>query len=237
MLEFYPQIKWVHIAAVIAAASLFALRGAGVLAGARWPMCGAAALPQLHHRHGAADRGADAGDDPAPVSVRARLADGQGAAARRLRRARHAWRSSAPARSASQAWCYVAALLVFLFIVSIARAHHPLGIFARLADALSHAVPSTRRSLQAWHHLCGYCLSTVRLTWIKVARADMRQNCAAKPHAGSASMKKLDTRCRLRRRARSRPAASKPAPHRQGAAPPTPAARSRAISVRRRASR
>jgi uncharacterized membrane protein SirB2 len=32
-----------------------------------------------------------------------------------------------------RASCYVAALLVFLFIVSIARAHDPLGIFARFA--------------------------------------------------------------------------------------------------------
>ena len=38
MLEFYPDIRWVHICAVIASGSLFALRGAGVLAGARWPM-------------------------------------------------------------------------------------------------------------------------------------------------------------------------------------------------------
>src|SRR6476659_8236138 len=38
MSEFYPDIKWVHICAVIASGSLFALRGAGVLAGARWPM-------------------------------------------------------------------------------------------------------------------------------------------------------------------------------------------------------
>ena len=38
MIEFYPDIKWVHICAVIASGTLFALRGAGVLAGARWPM-------------------------------------------------------------------------------------------------------------------------------------------------------------------------------------------------------
>jgi len=38
MPEFYPEIRWVHIAAVIASGSLFVLRGAGVLAGARWPM-------------------------------------------------------------------------------------------------------------------------------------------------------------------------------------------------------
>jgi uncharacterized membrane protein SirB2 len=38
MIEFYPDIKWVHVCAVIASGVLFALRGAGVLADARWPM-------------------------------------------------------------------------------------------------------------------------------------------------------------------------------------------------------
>ena len=38
MIEFYPQIRAVHIGAVIASGALFALRGAGVLSGARWPM-------------------------------------------------------------------------------------------------------------------------------------------------------------------------------------------------------
>jgi uncharacterized membrane protein SirB2 len=38
MLEFYPQIKAVHIAAVIASGSLFALRGAAVQFGAKWAM-------------------------------------------------------------------------------------------------------------------------------------------------------------------------------------------------------
>lgn len=38
MLEFYLQIKSVHIAAALASGGLFALRGIAVLAGARWPM-------------------------------------------------------------------------------------------------------------------------------------------------------------------------------------------------------
>ena len=38
MIEFYPQIRAVHIGAVIASGTLFALRGVGVLSGARWPM-------------------------------------------------------------------------------------------------------------------------------------------------------------------------------------------------------
>ena len=38
MIEFYPQIKWVHVAAVLASGSLFLVRGIAVHAGARWPM-------------------------------------------------------------------------------------------------------------------------------------------------------------------------------------------------------
>src|SRR3546814_9370768 len=37
MIEFYPQIKMFHIALALLSGGLFALRGAGVLAGMRWP--------------------------------------------------------------------------------------------------------------------------------------------------------------------------------------------------------
>jgi uncharacterized membrane protein SirB2 len=33
MIEFYPQVKWVHVCMVIASGSLFAIRGAGMLMG------------------------------------------------------------------------------------------------------------------------------------------------------------------------------------------------------------
>lgn len=38
MIEFYPQVRAVHIGAVLASGALFALRGAGVLSGMRWPL-------------------------------------------------------------------------------------------------------------------------------------------------------------------------------------------------------
>jgi uncharacterized membrane protein SirB2 len=38
MIEFHPQIKHVHVGCVMLSGLLFALRGVGVLAGARWPM-------------------------------------------------------------------------------------------------------------------------------------------------------------------------------------------------------
>lgn len=37
LIEFYPQVRQVHIAAVCTSGALFALRGAGVLAGHAWP--------------------------------------------------------------------------------------------------------------------------------------------------------------------------------------------------------
>jgi uncharacterized membrane protein SirB2 len=130
MFEFYPQIKWVHIAAVIASGSLFALRGAGVLAGARWPMwaplryltytidtvllTAALMLVTLLHQYPFVQ---------AWLTVKVCLllvyiVLGMFA----LRRAR---------TRRAQGWFYVAALAVFLFIVSVARAHHPLGILQR----------------------------------------------------------------------------------------------------------
>jgi uncharacterized membrane protein SirB2 len=129
MIEFYPQIKWVHVAAVIASGTLFALRGAGVLAGARWPMFAplryltytidtvlltaalmlATILHQYPFVHGW-------------LTVKVLLlvvyiALGSFA----LKRGR---------TPAARAGFFVAAVLVYLFIVSVARAHHPLGFFA-----------------------------------------------------------------------------------------------------------
>ena len=38
MIEFYAQIKGVHILAILCSGALFALRGTGLLMGMRWPM-------------------------------------------------------------------------------------------------------------------------------------------------------------------------------------------------------
>ena len=134
MIEFYAEIKWVHVAAVIASGSLFALRGAGVLAGARWPMFAplrylsytidtvlltaalmlATILHQYPFVHGW-------------LTVKVLLLVVYivlGSLA--LKRAR---------TPAARAWCFVAAVLVYLFIVSVARAHHPLGAFIWLSTS------------------------------------------------------------------------------------------------------
>ena len=41
MIEFYPQIKGVHVLAILCSGALFALRGGGLLLGMRWPRAAA----------------------------------------------------------------------------------------------------------------------------------------------------------------------------------------------------
>jgi uncharacterized membrane protein SirB2 len=130
MLEFYPQIKWVHIAAISASGLLFALRGGATLAGARWPMwsplryltytvdtvllTAALMLATLLHQYPFVH-----GWLTAKVLLLV------------LYVLLGTWALKRGRTQAIRTTCYVAALLVFLFIVSIARAHHPLGILAR----------------------------------------------------------------------------------------------------------
>jgi uncharacterized membrane protein SirB2 len=130
MFEFYPEIKWVHVAAVLTSGTLFALRGAGVLAGGRWPMwaplryltytidtvllTAALMLATLLHQYPFVN-----GWLTTKVLLLVVYVTLGSFALRRARSPR------------MRAACYLAALAVFLFIVSVARAHHPLGIFAR----------------------------------------------------------------------------------------------------------
>jgi uncharacterized membrane protein SirB2 len=126
MIEFYPEIRLVHVAAIIASGLLFALRGGAQLAGARWTM--AAPLRYLSYLI-----------DTTLLTAALMLATvlhqypfvhpwltvkvlllvvyvvlGSFA----LKRGR-TW--------AARLYCYLAALAVYLFIASVARTHHPLG--------------------------------------------------------------------------------------------------------------
>jgi len=124
----------VHVAAVIASGGLFALRGAGVLAGASWPMFAplrylsytidtvlltaalmlATILHQVPFVHGW-------------LTVKVLLLVVYivlGTLALKRARTRKA-----------RAWCLAAALLVYLFIASVARTHNPLGAFTWLATS------------------------------------------------------------------------------------------------------
>jgi len=137
VLEFYPQIRWVHIAAVIVSGSLFMVRGAGVLAGMRWPMW--APLRYLTYTV-----------DTVLLTAALMLAT-----ILHQYPFVHAWlttkvvllivyvllgtialkRGRTPR---ARAWCYATALFVFVYIASVARAHSPWGIIAHLARQASH---------------------------------------------------------------------------------------------------
>lgn len=127
MLEFYPQIKWVHIACVLASGGLFALRGAlvqlghaGVAhwAGLRWLSYAidttllTAALMLLSMLPGALFANGWL------LTKLALLCIYIGLGAFALSRAR-----TAGGRLA----CFVGALAVYGTVVGIARMHHPLG--------------------------------------------------------------------------------------------------------------
>ncbi len=129
MIEFYSQARAVHIGAVLCSGTLFAVRGAGVLAGARWPMAAAlrwssyaidtvlltaalvlvAMLPAaLFANHWLTVK---------LVLLLAYIALGS-LALKRSRSAR------------VRALCFVAALAVLAAMVGIARTHQPLGWLA-----------------------------------------------------------------------------------------------------------
>lgn len=131
MIEFYPQIKNVHVVTVLLSGGLFALRGLGVLLGARWPNAApvrwlsytidttllTAALMLLTILPGAMFANGW-------LAVKLTLLVAYvvlGAMA--LRRAR---------TRAARAGFYVAALVTYAYMIGVARAHHPLGVFALL---------------------------------------------------------------------------------------------------------
>ena len=132
MEEFYLQIRQVHIAVALASGGLFFLRGLGSIAfGAAWPMwapvrylsytidtvllTAALMLMTIVHQYPLVH---------AWLTVKVLLIVAYvvlGSFALKRARTRKA-----------QLGYYIAALLVFGFIYTVARAHNPLGIFADL---------------------------------------------------------------------------------------------------------
>jgi uncharacterized membrane protein SirB2 len=131
MLEFYPQIKFVHVAAVIASGSLFALRGLLMLARSRAAnhaalrflsyaidttlLTAALMLVTILHQYPFVQ---------AWLTVKVLLLVvyiALGTMALKRGRTRTV-----------QVACYFAALAVFAFIISVARAHDPRGFLAWL---------------------------------------------------------------------------------------------------------
>lgn len=126
MIEFYPQIRSVHILAVCLSGGLFALRGLGILARMRWPQ----AAPVRYLSYSIDTVLLTAALMLVTILPGALFANGWLTAklallvvyvvlgVYALRRGR---------TPAARAVCYVAALLVFATIFGIARYHHPLG--------------------------------------------------------------------------------------------------------------
>jgi uncharacterized membrane protein SirB2 len=129
MLEFYPQIKFAHIAAVIVSGALFLIRGLALNVGVRWAMTApvrylsyaidtvllgaalllAAMLHQYPFVHGW-------------LTVKVLLLIVYivlGSFALKRGRTR-----------AVRLVCWFVALLLYAYIIGVARAHHPAGIFA-----------------------------------------------------------------------------------------------------------
>ena len=126
MMEFYPQIRAVHIAMVIASGLLFAIRGAGVLAGMRWPM----RLPVKLLSYTIDTTLLTAALMLFTMLPKAMFGNGWLATKIVLLVVYIALGTMALKRARTRrmrAVFYVLALATFAFIVSIARAHHPLG--------------------------------------------------------------------------------------------------------------
>ena len=128
MIEFYPQIKQFHIFVALLSGSLFALRGAFLLGGARWPL----ALPVRWLSYAVDTSLLTAALMLLTILPGAMFANGWLAVkvalvvvyivlgVFALKRAR---------TPRTKLGFYLAALFVYLAIYSIARAHHPLGLF------------------------------------------------------------------------------------------------------------
>jgi uncharacterized membrane protein SirB2 len=131
MIEFYPQIKAVHVAAVIASGLLFLLRGAAIQLGASWAM----AAPLRYVSYSIDTVLLTAALMLATILHQFPFVQGWLTVKVILLVCYVVLGSFALKRGRTRAVrtsCWIAALLVYLFIVSVARAHHPLGVIALL---------------------------------------------------------------------------------------------------------
>lgn len=129
MIEFYPQIKLVHVACIVLSGALFALRGLGVLAGARWPM----ALPAKLLSYAIDTTLLTAALMLVTILPGGVFANGWLTVKLALLLVYIVLGSFALKRAKTRGGrfaCYVAALAVYAFMYTIARTHQPLGFFA-----------------------------------------------------------------------------------------------------------
>ena len=139
MLEYYLQVKWVHVAAVLCSGSLFFLRGALVQFGAaRWAM----AAPLRYGSYAIDTVLLTAALMLLTMLPRAMFANGWLLAKLGLLAAYVLLGTLALKRGRTPAvrrTCFVAALMAFCCMLAVARTHHPLGPLRLLQAALPTA--------------------------------------------------------------------------------------------------
>ena len=126
MIVYYDQIKWLHIAMVLASGSLFALRGVAMLANSRLAM----AAPVRFLSYGIDTTLLTAALMLATMLPGAMFANGWLTVKLCLVVAYVVLGSLALKRGrtrTARTIFFFAAVLVYLFIISVAYAHHPLG--------------------------------------------------------------------------------------------------------------
>lgn len=127
MIEFYAQIKWMHIAAVLASGSVFLLRGLLLQAGQQRI---AMAAPMRYLSYSIDTALLTAALMLLTILPHAVYANGWLTAKLVLLVVYVVLGTFALKRGRTpqvRLGCYLAALLVFGFMLTIARAHHPLG--------------------------------------------------------------------------------------------------------------
>jgi uncharacterized membrane protein SirB2 len=133
LLAWYPQLRALHIACVLLSGSLFLARGTGVLAGAAWPM----RKPVRLTSYAIDTLLLAAALALVAILPMALFANGWLVTKIALLLAYIALGTFALKRARTQrtrALCFVGAVAVFLFMISVARAHHPLGVFAEWVE-------------------------------------------------------------------------------------------------------
>jgi len=133
MMEFYPQIKWVHIFAVMCSGSLFFVRGLMLLNHMKVAM----AAPVRYLSYSIDTVLLTAALMLATVLPSAVFANGWLLEKIILLVVYIVLGSFALKRSQNpknRVWFFIAAVSVYAFMYSVARAHHPLGIFSALLN-------------------------------------------------------------------------------------------------------
>jgi uncharacterized membrane protein SirB2 len=128
MIEFYPQIRLLHITCVVLSGALFFLRGAGVLAGMHWPM----RLPVRLASYSIDTALLTAALMLVTMLPGAVFANGWLTTKLMLLVVYIVLGSLALKRARTPRLgllCFIAAAATYLFMFSIARVHDPLGIF------------------------------------------------------------------------------------------------------------